>query len=174
MADEPIPSQNYDASTNAAIIASGRDPSFLGAVFEAALNKTDGSVNARFRLRRMPSLRLSSASAPSAIPRAARSRWARAAPCNRRASTLPRSKSGKAERDGRHRKLRQSCFRAWQSDTALPGHGPRVRIWFRRIAGRAANRELHSRARRGRSISTGPNPNDRALRTIDHRPVMFR
>jgi hypothetical protein len=45
MADEPIPSKNFDEKTNAAIIASGRDPSFLGAVFEDKLNKT-GDVNA--------------------------------------------------------------------------------------------------------------------------------
>jgi hypothetical protein len=37
MADEPIPSPNFDAATNAAIIAIGRNPSSLSAVFEAAI-----------------------------------------------------------------------------------------------------------------------------------------
>jgi hypothetical protein len=38
MADEPIPSPNFDDATNAAIIAFGKNPSSLGAVFEHAIN----------------------------------------------------------------------------------------------------------------------------------------
>ena len=40
MADEPIPSPSFDDETNAAIIAFGRNPSSLSAVFEAAVRKT--------------------------------------------------------------------------------------------------------------------------------------
>jgi hypothetical protein len=39
MADEPIPSPNFDDATNSEIIASGRNPSSLSAVFESKLNK---------------------------------------------------------------------------------------------------------------------------------------
>ena len=39
MADVPIPSPNFDDATNAAIIASGRNPSSLSAVFEFAIHK---------------------------------------------------------------------------------------------------------------------------------------
>jgi hypothetical protein len=39
MADEPIASPNFDDATNAAIIASGRNPSSLSAVFEGAIHK---------------------------------------------------------------------------------------------------------------------------------------
>jgi hypothetical protein len=39
MADTPIPSHNFDDATNAAIIASGRNPSSLSAVFESAIHK---------------------------------------------------------------------------------------------------------------------------------------
>ena len=40
MADAPIPSPNFDDATNAAIIASGRNPSSLSAIFESTLNKS--------------------------------------------------------------------------------------------------------------------------------------
>jgi hypothetical protein len=52
MADEPIPSPNFDEATNAAIIAGGRNPSSLSAVFEAALHKgstVDEAADAEFR-----------------------------------------------------------------------------------------------------------------------------
>jgi hypothetical protein len=39
MADEPIASPNFDDATNAAIIAGGRNPSSLSAVYEAAIHK---------------------------------------------------------------------------------------------------------------------------------------
>jgi hypothetical protein len=39
MADEPIASTNFDDATNAAIIAIGRNPSTLSAVFEGAIHK---------------------------------------------------------------------------------------------------------------------------------------
>jgi hypothetical protein len=39
MADEPIPSPNFDDATNAAIIAGGRNPSSISAVYEAAIHK---------------------------------------------------------------------------------------------------------------------------------------
>jgi hypothetical protein len=39
MADDPIPSPNFDGPTNAAIIAIGRNPSSLSAVFETAVHK---------------------------------------------------------------------------------------------------------------------------------------
>jgi hypothetical protein len=39
MADEPIPSPNFRDDQNAAIIAFGRNPSSLSAVFEAAIHK---------------------------------------------------------------------------------------------------------------------------------------
>jgi hypothetical protein len=40
MADTPIPSDNFDKDTNAAIITSGRNPSALSAVFETTLSKS--------------------------------------------------------------------------------------------------------------------------------------
>ena len=40
MADQPIPSPNFDDATNAAIIAGGRNPSTLSAVYETTLHKT--------------------------------------------------------------------------------------------------------------------------------------
>jgi hypothetical protein len=45
MADDPVPRADLDDKTNAAIIASGRDPSSLGAVFESTLNKS-GEISA--------------------------------------------------------------------------------------------------------------------------------
>ena len=40
MAETPIPSDNFDKATNEAIIASGRNPSGLSAVFELTLAKS--------------------------------------------------------------------------------------------------------------------------------------
>jgi hypothetical protein len=39
MADEPIPSPQFDDATNAAIIQIGRNPSSLSAVFEGTIHK---------------------------------------------------------------------------------------------------------------------------------------
>ncbi|KJC59901.1 hypothetical protein UP10_14490 [Bradyrhizobium sp. LTSPM299] len=44
MADEPIPSSTFDDADNHAIIAAGRNPSSLSAVFEATFRKS-GDIN---------------------------------------------------------------------------------------------------------------------------------
>jgi hypothetical protein len=51
MADTPVPRDDFDDKTDAAIIASGRNPSSLSAVFEQALTKggtIDAAADAEF------------------------------------------------------------------------------------------------------------------------------
>jgi hypothetical protein len=52
MADTPVPRDDFSPETNAAIIASGRNPSSLSAVFEQTLSKSGdiaAAADAEFR-----------------------------------------------------------------------------------------------------------------------------
>jgi hypothetical protein len=100
MADEPIPSPHFSDATNAAIIASGRNPSSLSAVFEAALNKggnIEAAADAEFRAVFGENAKRDSKGQPIEVGKGSNAQQT--------SQHVAACRSGRGEGDGGHRKF---------------------------------------------------------------------